>query len=175
MSEIDDISPEDQELLTSQVSQPLNLLFRDENVANEDLLFDDDDYQKWIEENDEDMQKQNKSAKIIQKFARRTPTRKLTRTINEEFKSLKNINDDDNLYFGSVRRANKVVRLDFHLSSPERMKKMGYDNPDLTPERNISNTRDASTSSRKSGRPKSSSYKVANPPRVSVGEMKNPY
>ena len=38
MNEIDDISPEDQELLTSQVSQPLNLLFRDENVANEDLL-----------------------------------------------------------------------------------------------------------------------------------------
>ena len=54
------------------------------------------------------------------------------------------------------------------------MKRMGYDNPDSTPERNISNTKDASTSSRKTGRPKISDYKVANPTRFSVGEMKNP-
>ena len=67
-----------------------------------------------------------------------------------------------------------MLRLDFHLSSPERMKRMGYDNPLSTPEKNISMTRDASTSSRKTGRPPTSSYKVANPSRFSVGEMINP-
>ena len=55
------------------------------------------------------------------------------------------------------------------------MKQMGYDNLLSTPERNISNTKDESTSSRKTGRPPASSYKVANPSRFSLGEMKNPF
>jgi len=36
-------------------------------------------------------------------------------------------------------------------------------------------THDVSTSPRKSGRPPASSYKFINPPRVSVGEMTNPF
>ena len=118
-------------------------------------------------------------AKIIQKFARRTPTRKLTRTIQEDFQSLKEINDDNNLYFGSVRRGNKVVRLDFHLSSPEKMKLMGYDNQLSTPEKEIALKKitlsiDPDVVKEGRGRPKGS-LSAANPSRVSVGEMKNPF
>ena len=53
MSEIDDKSPEDQKELTFQASQPFDLSFRDEKVANEDFLFYAEAYDKWQEENDD--------------------------------------------------------------------------------------------------------------------------
>ena len=75
MNEIDDVSPKDQEELTFQASQPFDLSFRDENVANEGLLFDEESYHKWEEENDDEVRKtelkivkvkENNAAKIIQ-------------------------------------------------------------------------------------------------------------
>ena len=67
--------------------------------------------------------------------------------------------------------------LDFALPTPSKieLKQLEKIYEARRNENKILKARDASTSSRKSGRPKSSDYKVANPTRFSVGEMTNPF
>ena len=177
----------------NKVAHCLDISFRDENVANEDLLFDDTDYQKWIEEDDEDIQKQNKAAKIIQhnfeKHSQKHSLQKQTikKHLQASLQGALTLNRLDNvkdlvvspIYTGNKKVTNLQYELSLNKNRNEKYSR-GLDLALPTPKKRIEfegipMTHDVSTSPRKSGRPPTSSYKFINPPRVSVGEMKNPY
>ena len=108
----------------------------------------------------------------------RKSNKKLARDLADAM-TVSQLDDTKDVTVSSIVRGNKVIGLEwFGDNSPKRQERysLGLDRALPTPKKFEfkPNTRDATTSPRGAGRPQAAAYRVANPTRVSVGEMTNP-